>query len=659
MGSKLIERFYIGFFVLLPLLFCNSIVDPVLLPRQILLSAFLLLLVVTLQLKKIVLPFRFTTPLFIVILSFLSLNLISFYQSGVISESHAVFSKLVLLFSFFTLTTLLLNNDILSFKKIVPGIILLGFISFSFSFYEIIEKSLNGQHLLRQVDIIKGNSANKNLLSSILFLCLPFYCIGLKENKTIRYLSIIGITATLFILVTIRTRAVLIACGLFFLLLFCYWLKQKFSIKKRSFLAAGFVFLGLLFSVYKGVFEDKIANLHSSSSNIIQQYLYRLFASETLKTRLQFWNNSIQMAKEHPIFGVGLGNWQLQFPKYGLNNFQSTEIINGINTLQRPHNDFIWILCETGILGVTAYLSLFGVIIYQLIQLIKRATEATEKWTFYFIFAAVISYLFIAFFDFPYERIEHQVVLMTLFAMVTSSYYKKDTNPITKRKPILLLCLLPIGYSFLVSFSRYNGEAHAVKMYIAKSNKDWPETVYEAKKATNYFYRIDNTTIPLSWYEGIGYFNQNQMEDSESCFYKAYQLNPYNIQVINNLASVYQVNGKTDEAVALYKEALVISNHFDEAKLNLAALYFNRKDFEQAYHTINEVTITTKNPKYNAYLVPILNQKINAFLKSCPNKEVVAKLVKNVTTKERLLQLFFDAKKAHLSFEAYCAQVTF
>jgi hypothetical protein len=57
--------------------------------------------------------------------------------------------------------------------------------------------------------------------------------------------------------------------------------------------------------------------------------------------------------------------------------------------------------------------------------------------------------------------------------------------------------------------------------------------------------------------------------------------------------------------------------------------------------------------------VPILNQKINAYLQTATDKVVIDKLVKNVTTKEALLQLYFDAKKNNMAFETYLAQAQF
>jgi O-antigen ligase len=657
MGNKWIEGLYFGFLLLLPLIFCTTTIDAVLLPRQILLSAFILFVVAALMMMKVELRFHFKTPLFYALTGFVFLNFISFFYTDIPGETHASFSKLALLVTFFSVTTVLLYNNVIRTNQLVTAIIVFSLITLSLPIFEIIEKSLKGQHLLRQIAIIKGNSANKNLLSSILFLSLPFYFMGLQRGTVIRFMSLFGILLTLFVLVTIRTRVVLIACFIFFILLICYKIKQRFPIKKRYLLGSGIAILLLLIFSYTFYLKGKFDNLQST--NVTQHYVGRILNSKTLESRIEFWKNSMQMSKDHPLFGVGLGNWQVQFPKYGLNNFSEYDIVNGETTLQRPHNDFIWILCETGILGLLAYLFIFGIIFYQLHSLIKNAASPKEKWKFYYILCALVGYMVISFFDFPYERIEHQVILLSLFAIVASAYFKRETTTGKNYSPWLFIVLIPVAYSFIVTFHRFNGEQHAVKMYAAKFNNNWAETIYESKKANSYLYPLDNTSMPLTWYEGIAHFNENRPEESQGCFEKAYQLMPYNIQVIANLASTYQLNGRLDEAEALFNDALKISNNFDEARLNLAALYYNRKDYDKAYSTINEVKVTSKNPKYQTYLVTILNQKINAYLKTATDKAVIDRLVKNVTTKEALLKLFFDAKKNNVDFETYLAQAKF
>ena len=56
---------------------------------------------------------------------------------------------------------------------------------------------------------------------------------------------------------------------------------------------------------------------------------------------------------DHPVLGVGRGNWEYRYPLYA-----GGEHININAAPRRPHNDLLWIVSETGIVGLGFYLAL-------------------------------------------------------------------------------------------------------------------------------------------------------------------------------------------------------------------------------------------------------------------------------------------------------------
>ena len=85
-----------------------------------------------------------------------------------------------------------------------------------------------------------------------------------------------------------------------------------------------------------------------------------IWSIESLKERLTLWTKSLSMVKEAPLLGVGLGQWKIALPLYG--RIEKYEISDrGIKEIifQRPHNDYVWVLSEIGVLGLTFYLSIY------------------------------------------------------------------------------------------------------------------------------------------------------------------------------------------------------------------------------------------------------------------------------------------------------------
>ncbi|WP_309640646.1 O-antigen ligase family protein [Flavobacterium sp.] len=653
MKAKIIEKAYFIFLLLLPFVHFYFVIDPVLIPRQLYLSIFLLVVVLLLYFPKNQRFIPYKNPLYIAIASFLLLSMVSTYGNFT-SESHYVLSKQLVIFSFLIVTIHALYNQLIDSNLLIKACIGIGIIAALGAYYHLIKKTIDGEAIFRRAGLIKSFFANKNLLSSILFLCFPFFLMGLLQSKKIKIISIIAIVSAFPMLLLLGTRAVLLAVVVFALVVGCSYLKIKYNIRKRVFGIGSIVLVLLSVVIYTHFIIPKTQEISDSKKNTAELYFSRITSHKTLISRTKFWDNSISMWKENPVLGVGLGNWQVNFPKYGLNQFEEFTITNGIDTLQRPHNDFLTILCENGVLGLMAYCFIFGIIYYQLLYLIRN-TKSVQRWNFIYILAGISGYLVISFFDFPMERIEHQILLMLFFAITTSSYYlQKELKSEPKMGAnILMYCAAAASfYSLIVSGFRLKGEMETVKMYAAKANQQWDETLYYANKASSYFYTIDPTSIPIDWFKGMASFNRNEMDQSMAYFESAYQKAPYQIQVINNLGVCYEYLGDKEKAKEYYLKALAISNTFEEARLNLAATYYNEKQYDLAFDVIDKIEITCHNPKYKKYLIPILAKKINIILVKNNDLELSRKIAEKITKSNHIYNLYYTAKQNNISFEA-------
>ena len=187
--------------------------------------------------------------------------------------------------------------------------------------------------------------------------------------------------------------------------------------------------------------------------------------------------------------------------------------------------------------------------------------------------------------------------------------------------------------------------------YVAKANGQWEETLHHANKAENYFYKVDLTSIPLAWYQGLASFNLNEKAESVTLFEKAYQIAPYQIQVLNNLAGSYSFQGDRQKAIKYYQKALEISTNFEEARLNLASVYYNEKQYDKAFDVIEKFNIYNANKRYKKYLIPILAKKINAILIQENDLELSSYLGKKITKGNQLYKLYQVAKENNSSFE--------
>ena len=86
------------------------------------------------------------------------------------------------------------------------------------------------------------------------------------------------------------------------------------------------------------------------------------FSSGSEQERLALWANTWVMAREHPVLGIGPGNWKVVYPRY---SHARLEHAHGRLTLrrqpERAHMEPLHLLAETGYLGL-ALMALFVVL---------------------------------------------------------------------------------------------------------------------------------------------------------------------------------------------------------------------------------------------------------------------------------------------------------
>jgi len=516
-------------------------------------------------------------------------SLLSFLWAINISESFFEIGKTILSFCVFVITYYLLKKE---FTYFFTGILKISIgITFLVCFIVIWQWININNNTKDYLYMISGINGHKNLVSSFLFLLLSFLTIALlKFNNIWRILVVLAIIFNLFVIALLRTKAVWLGIGVGAFFIGIYYLKIKnitsiFAYRKNYLFLVGLMFCFNLF--FFSIFQPLI-NVSLKEEN--QEVLKKINFLD--QERLTIWSKTYDLSKQHYLIGVGLGNWQINYPKVGLNGLWRCEDLNV--TFQRPHNDFLWILSELGIVGLNLYLFFIILIIFFLnkiigISILKKASNSNAL----IVLAFIIGFLTISFFDFPKERIEHLIWINLLYA-VAYFYIKKENelpslfkfNWCSWQSNLAILIFL---FFFYIGFLRQIGEYYTRKIYLAKNLKLNSEVIKFCSKAESFFYSIDPTSIPITWYSGNSYVLMGDYVNAQKDFIKAYHYNPYNRNVLNDLASCYVISNRLDLAKKYYSQAAIISPRFDESILNLTVLYINEQNYIKAQESLNSL----------------------------------------------------------------------
>lgn len=201
------------------------------------------------------------------------------------------------------------------------------------------------------------------------FLTLSF---GIKEKKRVKKsLYFLSFLFFLFVIVFITaTRAAIIglAAGFLYFIFFFPFKKRSISLAVKI-----IIFISLLFGIYGFYYINtqplpQFVQKNKLLSGVIPRFLIKDIISDA---RVSAWKISWQALKEKPILGYGPENFSIGFDKFYDPSLPNIEKMPGTFTSwwDRAHNFIFDISITTGIPALVIYLSLFGVLFFQLQKL--------------------------------------------------------------------------------------------------------------------------------------------------------------------------------------------------------------------------------------------------------------------------------------------------
>ncbi|STY72056.1 Lipid A core - O-antigen ligase and related enzymes [Megamonas hypermegale] len=326
------------------------------------------------------LTFLFDLKINFFIIAF-SLGLIKLFFVKPIIQIHSKHLHFIILFIFCIFVSIILNPNIIfypSFSEFISRFIkplssLLLILLFSFTYKKtlIILSGFSFTLLLNSIFIIlqffQGDFINTGtrltgfssqhymFLSGVNLLLLPIIFTLSIHNSTIpkklKYFFLITIIINIPAIIFENTRIVWIAFSIVFPLIIILSLKNKIK---------AFLLIIILFFYSFCCFQ-----LSPYSTARLQTISSTEYHTQNNYERILMWKSATNMFLDHPILGVGLGNYYQEYTS----NYQSP--LSRENQHQ-PHNNFLFTLAESGILGFFPLLILFIYMYYKALYDIKN-----------------------------------------------------------------------------------------------------------------------------------------------------------------------------------------------------------------------------------------------------------------------------------------------
>jgi O-antigen ligase len=322
--------------------------------------------------------------------------------------------------------------------------------------------------------------------------------------------------------------------------LFLKKVKKGTKISLISIILLFFVILGAGYSLKDSNFMRKSG---------LKRY-FRLQTEEN-QGRLLAWKISIDAWREKPLLGWGRENYEKAF-----NQNLDLEILNHAGLwFDRPHNKYLEVAINAGLLGILAYLGILGVIFYYLLKLYRK-----RQYLAIFFSGLLSAYLVQNFFVFDSPAIYYS--LFTVMGFLEYNYrtlFVKEKELIDNRnnQSEKFLSFLLI---FIVIICFFYGNIKAIKAnaFFSKSLSFQKEKSISAQTIMGYYSKTFETfpagapSLRLTMVEklanaamkkDIRFQQEEVLEFLANELKKNLVLDPYDVKSYLGLAKVYQLLG--------------------------------------------------------------------------------------------------------------------
>jgi Tfp pilus assembly protein PilF len=329
---------------------------------------------------------------------------------------------------------------------------------------------------------------------------------------------------------------------------------------------------------FKPIFKDQIIASKMADITKLINNKETLWEQETISiaiiTRLAIARNSLEMIKDKPLIGFGLGNHKVFYPIYHRKAVKDRGFTEQTQ-LKYVHNDYIQIAAEVGIIGIF-FLGWLGFAIFKVaFSLMSSAYSRNIRFWTLGILLGITGLMVNAFFSFPFQRAIPPFILMAFIGILGFFYADKSRQIDYKvHHKWILISACALVFAGLIGLVRFHYldikcDRHLLRAIQMEKGKNWQGALAESKKA--YYYNPNRTMI--LFYVGHAYTELGNYKKGIEALSKLVAAYPYNMNALLNMGALYARLGDYDQAIKAYNKVLQIKPDHANAHQNIGHLF--------------------------------------------------------------------------------------
>jgi O-antigen ligase len=607
-GWKSMINWLMVLVVILPLLFTRTTMDPVLPIRYIFLGSFILLFILLFYtwqktplnlsfppLVKAIFALGIASGVWSIITLFFSIN-----KAAALYETIRHLLSLILLF----IVMIAVRRESTGVIKLCKALVIVSLI-----------QSLVGILQLYGIAFMDipgttqpyGLMVHRNLFGSAQALLLPFGLFVLyKGEKQWKYVSIVAIIGIVESVLISHTRSAwlatiaLVVTALFLIIIFSRPNRKIWVIGTSIGLVgtAALVWL-LLLSDSEGTITKAVTE---RATNLSRPTVGSYEASGSAIQRLKLWNKSLDLIQDHPLQGVGAGNWNLAIWAYGS---EGMFWMDGSNVPGRPHNVYLQVACETGIPGALLYFSMWIIVVVVGFKAIRKTNPEDIRVLTILMLAGLAAFATDSLFSFPTERIEHAlyIILMGGIILGLNTPLLVPEKESAMKQWLIRAAVFITVFNVFIGYKKYNFEKHMNLAIAYRSENHYAAVIREVEAGKSKWVTIAANGDPLEIHSSVAYRELGNYQQALEEIQAAKSYHPYNPRLYTTMGVIYAKLEQYDKAIDCFLHALKFVPQYDVVLKNLAVAYFESGNYAACIETLKKVNI-----QETPYLINLFNE---------------------------------------------------
>ncbi len=496
-------------------------------------------------------------------------------------------------FLVFCLACLLLPLDRDWRSRVVQALVIAAAVTAAVGIWELGTRLGPGMHGRRAMEVVTGRMSNVNLYAGLLAMLLP-WCVGgtLLLAGGWRWFAGVTAVATAGMILAVQSRAAwlafVVAAFVVAVVALAAWRRLALTPGLRRSLAA---------VVVTGVASVVGLAAVTGTDTAVGRFLHSTLVARPHQAggptdggRTMIWGVTTRMIADHPLTGVGAGNFTVRLHEYYGDDLDFAALPSD-NWIQ-PHDDFLWVAAEKGLPGLAVFVAIFVAAAAAIRTVLVGGGPADARLAVVCV-AALVAYLVFSCVDFPLDRVTHQVqlaILLAVITLLTHGVRPASTAPLPLPGWLVappLAAALAVGIAY--SAAALDQEREVIAARRACRDGDWHAMLAAARRATTPWKSLDPLATPVAFLEGMARLQLGDLDAATDCLERAFAANPNRMYVVNNLAAVYAEQDRFSDAIPLFAVAAERYPDRIELRHNLAACLVEAGRFAEAVHVIESV----------------------------------------------------------------------